>query len=80
MANQVDVKTLSAEEQRLYRKYGKIPSRSDMFHKKLHDRKYFDSGDYALSQAGHTATSVVGSKHPNPDTIPRANTSPKYKR
>lgn len=70
---------MSAEEQRLYRMYGKLPSRSDLLNKKLKDRKYFDSGDYALSQSGHGSSigvTSVGSKHPNPDSIPRGGLSP----
>jgi hypothetical protein len=65
--------SLSPEEQRLFRLYGKLPSRSDHFAKHLKERKYFDSGDYALSKAGK-ADSVdagsVGSEHPVPENIP----------
>ncbi|KAA8912807.1 hypothetical protein TRICI_003350 [Trichomonascus ciferrii] len=71
---------LSAEEQKLQRMYGKLPSKSDILNKKLKDRKYFDSGDYALSQAGRASTvgvTAVGSKHPNPDSIPRSNAAPR---
>ncbi|KAJ2770354.1 hypothetical protein IWQ57_002699, partial [Coemansia nantahalensis] len=32
------------------------------------ERKYFDSGDYALSKAGKKEE--VGQSHPSPDTIP----------
>ncbi|KAI8358247.1 hypothetical protein B0O80DRAFT_444337 [Mortierella sp. GBAus27b] len=38
----------------------------------LKERKYFDSGDYALSQAGKT-TGPVGSEHPQPENIPHSN-------
>lgn len=79
MGSKTEVQTLTPEEQRLYRMYGKLPSRSDMLNKKLKDRKYFDSGDYALSQAGKASAigvTSVGSKHPNPDTIPRGGLSP----
>jgi hypothetical protein len=31
------------------------------------DRKYFDSGDYALSKAGVTSTATVGTAIPNPE-------------
>ncbi|KAL8392569.1 hypothetical protein RB595_002673 [Gaeumannomyces hyphopodioides] len=66
-------KSLSPEEQRLFRLYGKLPSKSDHFAKHLKERKYFDSGDYALSKAGK-ADSVdagsVGSQHPVPENIP----------
>ncbi|KAF8914918.1 hypothetical protein CPB85DRAFT_1296116 [Mucidula mucida] len=36
------------------------------------DRKYFDSGDYALSKAGVTPQSAVGTAIPNPKNIPHA--------
>ena len=37
------------------------------------ERKYFDSGDYALSKAGKASdagVTTVGSQHPNPENIP----------
>ncbi|KAI6363430.1 hypothetical protein MCOR25_005922 [Pyricularia grisea] len=71
--NKIDITSLSPEEQRLFRLYGKLPSKSDHFAKHLKERKYFDSGDYALSKAGK-ADSVdagsVGSQHPVPENIP----------
>lgn len=76
--NKVDVKSLSPEEQRLFRLYGKLPTRSDHFAKHLKERKYFDSGDYALSKAGKADsvdTGAVGSEHPVPENIPHL-TSP----
>ncbi|RCI12766.1 hypothetical protein L249_1042 [Ophiocordyceps polyrhachis-furcata BCC 54312] len=71
--NKVDVNSLSPEEQRLFRLYGKLPSRSDHFAKHLKDRKYFDSGDYAMSKAGKgdgVDAGAVGSQHPVPENIP----------
>lgn len=71
--NKIDVSTLSPEEQRLFRLYGKLPSRSDHFAKHLKERKYFDSGDYAMSKAGKgdsVDTGAVGSQHPVPENIP----------
>jgi hypothetical protein len=65
--------SLSPEEQRLFRLYGKLPSKSDHFAKHLKERKYFDSGDYALSKAGKADsvdTGSVGSEHPVPENIP----------
>lgn len=65
--------SLSPEEQRLFRLYGKLPSRSDHFAKHLKDRKYFDSGDYAMSKAGKgdgVDAGAVGSEHPVPENIP----------
>jgi len=38
------------------------------------DRKYFDSGDYALSKAGKAPQSTVGTAIPNPENIPHAST------
>lgn len=59
--------SLSPEEQRLFRLYGKLPSRTDHIRKNFQDRKYFDSGDYALEKAGKgdgVDTGNVGSEHP----------------
>ncbi|KAI5462644.1 camp-regulated phosphoprotein/endosulfine conserved region-domain-containing protein [Mariannaea sp. PMI_226] len=71
--NKVDIKSLSPDEQRLFRLYGKLPSRSDHFTKVLKERKYFDSGDYAMSKAGKgdsVDAGAVGSQHPVPENIP----------
>lgn len=70
--------SLSPDEQRLFRLYGKVPSKSDHLAKHLKERKYFDSGDYALSKAGKAGsvdTGSVGSQHPLPENIPHL-TSP----
>ncbi|KAK3394879.1 camp-regulated phosphoprotein/endosulfine conserved region-domain-containing protein [Podospora didyma] len=72
-AKKIDIKSLTPEEQRLFRLYGKLPSRSDHFAKHLKERKYFDSGDYAMSKAGKgdsVDTGSVGSQHPVPEDIP----------
>ncbi|KAK8116238.1 camp-regulated phosphoprotein family protein [Apiospora sp. TS-2023a] len=71
--NKIDVKSLSPDEQRLFRLYGKLPSKSDHFAKHLKDRKYFDSGDYAMSKAGKgdsVDTGSVGTQHPTPENVP----------
>ncbi|PSS27384.1 hypothetical protein M430DRAFT_91844 [Amorphotheca resinae ATCC 22711] len=71
--NKVDISSLTPDEQRLFRLYGKLPSKSDHLAKHLKDRKYFDSGDYALSKAGKASsvdTGSVGSQHPLPENIP----------
>jgi len=74
--NKVDLASLTAEEQQLFRLYGKLPTRKDILSNKLKERKYFDSGDHALSQAGK-AGSVgvlnVGTKHATPEDIPHSN-------
>ncbi|KAL6859725.1 Endosulfine domain-containing protein [Trichoderma novae-zelandiae] len=76
--SKVDINSLTPDEQRLFRLYGKLPSRSDHFAKHLKDRKYFDSGDYAMSKAGKgdgVDAGAVGSQHPVPENIPHL-TSP----
>lgn len=68
--------SLSPDEQRLFRLYGKLPSKSDHFAKHLKDRKYFDSGDYAMSKAGKgdsVDTGSVGTQHPTPENVPHLN-------
>ncbi|TAQ85001.1 hypothetical protein B7494_g6672 [Chlorociboria aeruginascens] len=70
--NKIDISSLSPDEQRLFRLYGKVPSRTDHL-AKIKERKYFDSGDYALSKAGKASsldTGNVGSQHPLPENIP----------
>lgn len=73
--NKVDINSLSAEEQRLFRMYGKLPNKKDLLQNKLKERKYFDSGDYALSKAGKagdTGVTSIGTEHPNAENIPHA--------
>ncbi|CAN8106235.1 unnamed protein product [Discula destructiva] len=72
--NKIDVSTLSPEEQRLFRLYGKLPSQASVFARN-NQRKYFDSGDYALNKAGKgdgVDTGNVGSIVPDVDTIRHA--------
>ncbi|KAF8930287.1 hypothetical protein EDD21DRAFT_412255 [Dissophora ornata] len=59
---------MAEQEAKLHSKYGSLP----VFTRSLigHQRKYFDSGDYALSKAGKEAT--VGSEHPTPESIPHS--------
>jgi len=76
--NKIDINSLSPDEQRLFRLYGKLPSKSDHLAKHLKERKYFDSGDYALSKAGKAGsvdTGSVGSQHPLPENIPHLSSS-----
>ncbi|PWN17913.1 Endosulfine-domain-containing protein [Microstroma glucosiphilum] len=72
--NKVDINSLTEEEQKLFRLYGKLPQRKDLLGNKLKERKYFDSGDYALSKAGKAPQQSVGTAIPNPETIPHAST------
>lgn len=73
MQELINPQSLSPDEQRLFRLYGKLPSKADHLAKSLKERKYFDSGDYALSKAGKASsvdTGSVGSQHPLPENIP----------
>lgn len=89
--------SLSPDEQRLFRLYGKLPNKKDLLQNKLkvvthlltshsdtankptQERKYFDSGDYALSKAGKASdigVTQIGREHPVPENIPHSSTSP----
>ncbi|KAI0345723.1 Endosulfine-domain-containing protein [Trametopsis cervina] len=73
--NKVDISSLTEEEQKLFRLYGKLPTHKNVLTKMQKDRKYFDSGDYALSKAGKAPQNTVGTAIPSPENIPHA-TSP----
>ncbi|KAF8319028.1 hypothetical protein DL93DRAFT_2054001 [Clavulina sp. PMI_390] len=60
----VDLSSLSEEEKKLFAKYGKLPTHKNVLSKVQKDRKYFDSGDYAMSKAGVTPPAAVGSEYP----------------
>ncbi|TKA70396.1 hypothetical protein B0A55_05609 [Friedmanniomyces simplex] len=69
----VDISQLTEEEQKLFRLYGKLPNKKDLLQNKLKERKYFDSGDYAMSKAGKADAGLVGGlgrEHPSPESIP----------
>ncbi|KAH7870286.1 camp-regulated phosphoprotein/endosulfine conserved region-domain-containing protein [Lentinula edodes] len=74
--NKVDISKLSEQEQLLFAKYGKLPTHKNTLMKMQKDRKYFDSGDYALSKAGVTSQESVGTTIPNPENIPHASSPP----
>ncbi|KAF1955593.1 Endosulfine-domain-containing protein [Byssothecium circinans] len=72
-ANKVDISKMSPEEAKLFRLYGKLPNKKDLLQNKLKERKYFDSGDYALSKAGKASdigVTSIGREHPVPEKIP----------
>ncbi|KAH8125732.1 hypothetical protein FP744_10002445 [Trichoderma asperellum] len=56
----------------LQKLYGRVPTRGHLLGHQLDDRKYFDSGDFALSQA-HKPSSIgticTGSQHPHRETV-----------
>ncbi|KAI0269867.1 camp-regulated phosphoprotein/endosulfine conserved region-domain-containing protein [Gloeopeniophorella convolvens] len=68
----IDISKLTEEEQKLFRLYGKLPTHKNILTKMQKDRKYFDSGDYALSKAGVGPQNAVGTAIPNPENIPHA--------
>lgn len=47
----VNLSNLSPQEMKLYKLYGKLPKTNDILRGKLKDRKFFDSGDYAMQKA-----------------------------
>ncbi|KAF8584709.1 hypothetical protein K439DRAFT_1250820, partial [Ramaria rubella] len=67
---------MTEEEKKLFRLYGKLPTHKNVLMKMQKDRKYFDSGDYALSKAGVTPQENVGTAIPNPENIPHASSPP----
>ncbi|RIB22286.1 camp-regulated phospho protein/endosulfine conserved region-domain-containing protein [Gigaspora rosea] len=69
--NKIDLDKLTEEEKKIFRMYGRLPTGKDVLSHKLKERKYFDSGDYALTKAGKTQ-GPVGVQHPSPDNIPHA--------
>lgn len=50
-----------------YSAYELLPAYFFLFSLAIKDRKYFDSGDYALSKAGVAPQNAVGTAIPNPE-------------
>ncbi|KAF9651368.1 Endosulfine-domain-containing protein [Thelephora ganbajun] len=74
--NKVDISALTEEEKKLFRLYGKLPTHKNVLTKMQKDRKFFDSGDYALSKAGKAPQNTVGTAIPNPENIPHPSSTP----
>ncbi|BGP27657.1 cAMP-regulated phosphoprotein family protein [Rhodotorula toruloides] len=68
----VDISSFSEQEKELFQKYGKVPAHKNLLANKLKERKYFDSGDYAMSKAGVSPPQSVGTAIPSPADIPHA--------
>ncbi|GAA5998887.1 uncharacterized protein JCM10292_005774 [Rhodotorula paludigena] len=68
----VDISSFSEQEKELFQKYGKVPAQKNLLANKLKERKYFDSGDYAMSKAGVSPPQSVGTAIPSPADIPHA--------
>ncbi|KAJ5816560.1 Endosulphine [Penicillium robsamsonii] len=66
-----DPESLSKSENRLLKKYGKLP-RGGLLAEKSKERTYFDSGDFALSAADRETDNgavQTGRAHPNRESI-----------
>ncbi|KAF8237171.1 hypothetical protein L208DRAFT_1248865 [Tricholoma matsutake] len=68
----IDISMLTEQEQQLFTKYGALPTHKSVLRKMQKHRKFFDSGDYALSKAGVAPQNTVGTAIPNPENIPHA--------
>lgn len=60
----VDLSSLTPQELKLYKLYGKLPKTNDILRGKLKDRKFFDSGDYAMSKAEGKKPDQLGVLNP----------------
>ncbi|ODV82645.1 hypothetical protein CANARDRAFT_204791 [[Candida] arabinofermentans NRRL YB-2248] len=72
----IDISKLTPQEQKLYKLYGKLPKKADILQSKLKDRKFFDSGDYAMSKiTGHKEQvgSINPLRLPNIENVARIN-------
>lgn len=69
----LDLSKLSPQELRIYKMYGKLPTTNQILSSKIQDKKYFDSGDYAMQkQLGGSAKNVPSSipmRHPNAEKV-----------
>lgn len=69
----LDLDKLTPEELKIYKMYGKLPTRQQILSSKLKEKKYFDSGDYAMQkQLGAGKLSVPNAiplRHPNAEKV-----------
>ena len=68
----LDLSKLSPQELRIYRMYGKLPTTQQILSSKFQDKKYFDSGDYAMQkQLGGPKSGIPGvpMRHPNAEKV-----------
>ncbi|KAH6952546.1 camp-regulated phosphoprotein family protein Igo1 [Ilyonectria sp. MPI-CAGE-AT-0026] len=67
MSSSQDSNLHNEKQLRLQHLYGRVPNKEDLLAHQLEGRKYFDSGDFALSQA-HKSSNIgavkTGSDHP----------------
>ncbi|RCK57990.1 mRNA stability protein IGO2 [Candida viswanathii] len=68
----LDLSKLSPQELRIYKMYGKLPTTQQILSSKFQDKKYFDSGDYAMQKQSGFKSGVPGTmsmKHPNAERM-----------
>lgn len=68
----LDLLKLSPQELRVFKLYGKLPTTQQVLASRFQDKKYFDSGDYAMQkQLGGPKSGVVGvsMRHPNAEKV-----------
>ncbi|EMG50371.1 IGO2 mRNA stability protein IGO2 [Candida maltosa Xu316] len=68
----LDLSKLSPQELRIYKMYGKLPTTQQILSSKFQDKKYFDSGDYAMQKQGGFKSGIPGGmsmKHPNAERM-----------
>ncbi|KAI5953265.1 hypothetical protein KGF54_002636 [Candida jiufengensis] len=75
----IDLSKLSPQELKIYKMYGKLPTTSQILSSKFHDKKYFDSGDYAMQKqkglkgvsglGGNNVASNIPMRHPSAERM-----------
>ncbi|CAI5758535.1 unnamed protein product [Candida verbasci] len=69
----LDLSKLSPQELKIYKMYGKLPTTQQILTSKFQDKKYFDSGDYAMQkQQGGNRNITPGNipmRHPNAERM-----------
>lgn len=68
----LDLSKLSPQELRIYKMYGKLPTTQQILTSKFQDKKYFDSGDYAMQKQDgnkHTIPGGIPLRHPNAEKV-----------
>lgn len=69
----LDLSKLTPDELKVYRMYGKLPTTQQILASKFKDKKYFDSGDYAMQKQGKVKSSdLLGAmtfRHPNAERV-----------
>lgn len=68
----LDLSKLLPQELQIFKMYGKLPTRQQILLSKFQDKKYFDSGDYAMQkQLGGLKLALAGVslRHPNAEKV-----------